>query len=100
MCGTALAPAAEEPRRTRKTVTVVFADVAGATTLGEQVDPESLQDAMRRYFDTAQPIFERHSGSVEKFIGDAVMAPVSRSRPAMPSTSRRGSRVLPRPARF
>jgi class 3 adenylate cyclase/tetratricopeptide (TPR) repeat protein len=58
----------------RKTVTVVFTDVTGSTSLGEQLDPEALRDVMARYFATAQNTFERHGGTVEKFIGDAVMA--------------------------
>src|SRR5437764_12670720 len=74
MCGTALAEAESAPRQTRKTVTVVFADVAGSTSLGEQVDPEALRHAMDRYFVSARSILERHGGSVEKFIGDAVMS--------------------------
>ncbi|HYY77928.1 MAG TPA: AAA family ATPase [Actinomycetes bacterium] len=58
----------------RKTVTVVFSDVAGSTALGELLDPESLRCAMTRYFETARRVHERHGGVVEKFIGDAVMA--------------------------
>ena len=58
----------------RKTVTVVFADVTGSTELGEQLDPEALRSVMERYFDTARAALERHEGTVEKFIGDAVVA--------------------------
>ena len=58
----------------RKTVTVVFADVAGSTALGEQLDPEALRRVMERYFSEARTALERHGGTVEKFIGDAVMA--------------------------
>jgi len=55
-------------------VTILFSDVTGSTTLGEQLDPESLRAVMARYFDLARAVVERHGGSVEKFIGDAVMA--------------------------
>jgi class 3 adenylate cyclase/tetratricopeptide (TPR) repeat protein len=58
----------------RKVVTVVFCDVVGSTTLGESVDPEALQGILARYFERMREIVERHEGSVEKFIGDAVMA--------------------------
>jgi class 3 adenylate cyclase/tetratricopeptide (TPR) repeat protein len=58
----------------RKTVTVFFSDVSGSTALGERLDPESLRHVMARYFETAKATLERHGGTVEKFIGDAVMA--------------------------
>jgi class 3 adenylate cyclase/tetratricopeptide (TPR) repeat protein len=58
----------------RKTVTVLFSDVTGSTGIGERLDPESLRKVMSRYFDTARECVERHGGTVEKFIGDAVMA--------------------------
>ena len=58
----------------RKTVTVVFADVAGSTSLGEQLDPEMMRALMSRYFAAMKTTLERHGGTVEKFIGDAVMA--------------------------
>jgi class 3 adenylate cyclase len=58
----------------RKVVTVLFSDVTGSTALGERIDPESLRHVMSRYVETAKAIVERHGGSVEKFIGDAVMA--------------------------
>jgi class 3 adenylate cyclase len=58
----------------RKTVTVLFCDVTGSTALGERLDPESFRQVMRRYFDTARRVIEHHGGTVEKFIGDAVMA--------------------------
>jgi class 3 adenylate cyclase/tetratricopeptide (TPR) repeat protein len=58
----------------RKTVTVLFCDVTGSTSLGEQLDPESLRSLMSRFFVEMQAVLERHGGTVEKFIGDAVMA--------------------------
>ena len=58
----------------RKTVSVLFCDVAGSTSLGESVDPEALRALLARYFERMKSIVERHGGSVEKFIGDAVMA--------------------------
>src|SRR5512138_1153373 len=59
---------------TRKTVTVLFCDVTGSTELGETTDPEVLRALLARYFDRMQAIVESHGGTVEKFIGDAVMA--------------------------
>ncbi|HET7128415.1 MAG TPA: adenylate/guanylate cyclase domain-containing protein [Gaiellaceae bacterium] len=61
-------------RELRKVVTVLFCDVAGSTALGEQLDPEALRAVMARYFDVAKTAIERHGGTLEKFIGDAVMA--------------------------
>src|SRR6201986_5295576 len=58
----------------RKTVTVVFCDVTGSTELGESTDPEALRALLARYFERMQAIVESHGGTVEKFIGDAVMA--------------------------
>jgi class 3 adenylate cyclase/tetratricopeptide (TPR) repeat protein len=61
-------------REVRKTVTVVFCDVTGSTALGERLDPESLRHVMAQYFEAMRSVIERHGGTVEKFIGDAVMA--------------------------
>jgi class 3 adenylate cyclase/tetratricopeptide (TPR) repeat protein len=58
----------------RKTVTVLFADVADSTALGERIDPEALRGALARWFEEARSVIERHGGTVEKFVGDAVMA--------------------------
>jgi len=71
---TSPAVAVPPPAEARKTVTVVFSDVTGSTSLGEQLDPESLRRVMSRYFDEMRSVLERHGGTVEKFIGDAVMA--------------------------
>ena len=72
-CGAALAPA-DAPREQRKTVTVLFCDVMGSTARAERLDPEATRATMSRYFDAARLAIERHGGTVEKFIGDAVMA--------------------------
>jgi len=72
-CGAPLAVAAPA-REHRKVVTVVFADVTGSTALGERLDTESFRRVLARYFQEAKTIVERHGGTVEKFIGDAVMA--------------------------
>jgi class 3 adenylate cyclase len=72
------APAAEAPPAmgpsTRKTVTVLFCDLANSTELGERLDPESLRNLMERWYEAMRDSVERHGGTVEKFIGDAVMA--------------------------
>jgi class 3 adenylate cyclase/tetratricopeptide (TPR) repeat protein len=60
--------------RSRRTVTVVFSDIVGSTELGEELDPEAVRHVIQRYFDEARAALEQHGGSVEKFIGDAVMA--------------------------
>ena len=72
-CGAALATTAA-PREVRKTVTVLFCDVTGSTALGESTDPEALRALLARYFERMKAIVESHGGTVEKFIGDAVMA--------------------------
>ena len=58
----------------RKTVTVVFCDIANYTPLGETLDPEVLRNVMEQYFYAVRRELERHGGTVEKFIGDAAMA--------------------------
>ena len=72
-CGAPLAAAAPA-REQRKIVTVLFCDLVGSTALGESADPEALRALLGRYFEQMKEIVERHGGSVEKFIGDAVMA--------------------------
>jgi class 3 adenylate cyclase/tetratricopeptide (TPR) repeat protein len=71
-CGSALGPL--QTREVRKTITVLFADVTGSTALGEQLDPETMRSIMARYFTMMKAVVEHHGGTVEKFIGDAVMA--------------------------
>ncbi|MFD0258598.1 adenylate/guanylate cyclase domain-containing protein [Kitasatospora indigofera] len=72
-CGRPL-EAAAQPVRARRTVTVVFADLAGSTALAERLDPEALREVMLRYYTLMRDCLEHHGGTVEKFIGDAVMA--------------------------
>ena len=73
-CGADLAEPAAAEREYRKVVTLLFCDVVGSTALGESTDPEALRALLGRYFDEMKTIVERHGGTVEKFIGDAVMA--------------------------
>jgi class 3 adenylate cyclase len=70
-CGAALGGV---PGERRKVVSVLFCDVVGSTALGGSTDPEALRALLARYFDQMKAIVEGHGGSVEKFIGDAVMA--------------------------
>ncbi|MFD4672444.1 AAA family ATPase [Lentzea sp. NPDC058450] len=58
----------------RKLVTVLFCDLVGSTELSGILEPELLRSVVLRYFDTARERIEGHGGTVEKFIGDAVMA--------------------------
>ncbi len=71
-CGSALATASAA--ETRKLVTAIFCDLAGSTELGASIDAESLRKVMTRYYDEMRAAVERHGGTVEKFIGDAVVA--------------------------
>src|SRR4051794_41624923 len=72
-CGTRLPPT-RPPTTARKVVTVLFSDVSGFTALGERLDPESLQALMSRWFGETRRIIDHHAGTVEKYMGDAVMA--------------------------
>src|SRR5688572_7703156 len=72
-CAASLA-VASAAREQRKTVSVLFCDVTDSTALGESTDPEALRSLLARYFERMQAIVEVHGGTVEKFIGDAVMA--------------------------
>ena len=73
-CGRCRSPLIEAAPERRKTVTVLFCDVSGSTALGERLETEAVREVMLRYFDEMRVVIERHSGTVEKFIGDAVMA--------------------------
>ena len=80
-CGTAVV-AAEARREERKVVTVLFADLVGFTSRAEKLDPEDVRAVLAPYWERLRSELERFGGTVEKFIGDAVMAlfgaPVSR----------------------
>jgi class 3 adenylate cyclase len=74
-CPTCGAPTeGRAPREERKVVTILFADVAGSTGLGERMDAERLKSVMAGWFAAMREEIEAHGGTVEKFIGDAVMA--------------------------
>ena len=72
-CGVAL-PAPTAAREGRKTVTILFCDISGSTAMSESSDPEAVRDLLRSYYERMREVLERHGGTVEKFIGDAVMA--------------------------
>ncbi|HEX6762404.1 MAG TPA: adenylate/guanylate cyclase domain-containing protein [Gaiellaceae bacterium] len=79
-CGAPLGAAAaerrvvESPVAERRLVTVLFADLVGFTTLSEGRDAEEVRELLSRYFEAARRLIELYGGTVEKFIGDAVMA--------------------------
>ena len=73
-CASPLAGTGPAPEDDRKTVTVVFCDVVGSTSLAEELDPETIRQLIARFFRRMRNELERHGGQVEKFIGDAVMA--------------------------
>src|SRR5919197_1798464 len=74
MCGAALTAEQPQAREERKVVTVIFADLVGFTARAEQLDPEDVQALLSPYHLHLRSELERHGGTVEKFIGDAVMA--------------------------
>jgi class 3 adenylate cyclase/tetratricopeptide (TPR) repeat protein len=67
-------PAPSAPAAERRLVSVLFADLVGHTTFSEGRDAEDVRELLSRYFETARVVIERYGGTVEKFIGDAVMA--------------------------
>jgi class 3 adenylate cyclase len=79
-CGTAVTEshragsALEAPVAERRRISVVFLDLEDFTTLAENLDPEEVRAVQSRYFETARGVIARHGGTVEKFIGDAVVA--------------------------
>ena len=72
-CGAELAPTLP-PQEVRKTVTIVFSDLKGSTAMAEKLDSEAVREVMSRYFDEMRGALERHGGTIEKYIGDAIMA--------------------------
>jgi class 3 adenylate cyclase len=75
-CGARLQPEAPtiQPAVERRLVTILFADLVGFTPLSETRDAEEVRELLSRYFDGARQVVQRYGGTVEKFIGDAVMA--------------------------
>ncbi len=90
----ASAPTAGQPLRSnsgspideRRLVTILFADLAGFTALAERLDPEEVQELLNRCFDVLAPCVERYGGTIDKFMGDAMMvlfgAPVAHDNDA------------------
>ena len=76
LTGVTVSPSAAQgaPVSERRLVSVLFADLVGFTTLSEHRDPEEVRDLLSQYFDRCRSLIERYGGTVEKFIGDAVMA--------------------------
>src|SRR6476646_4215567 len=67
---TGRAPTADE----RKLITIVFADVSGFTALSEKLDPEKVREVINACFDWLVPVVQKYDGTVDKFIGDEIMA--------------------------
>ena len=74
MCGSPLGETHVVPEEVRKIVTIVFSDLKGSTPLAERLDTETLRALLNEYFNTMRAVLEKHGGSVEKYIGDAIMA--------------------------
>jgi class 3 adenylate cyclase/tetratricopeptide (TPR) repeat protein len=74
MCGASLVPTSAPPREERKVVTILFIDLVGSTERAEGLDPEDVRATLSAYYAQLRAELERHGGTVEKFIGDAVMA--------------------------
>src|SRR5437660_1157169 len=74
MCGASLAPEAVPAREERKVVTILFTDLVGSTARAEGLDPEDVRATLSAYYAQLRAELERYGGTVEKFIGDAVMA--------------------------
>ena len=76
VCGTCGTPRETEraPAEIRRFATVVNSDLKGSTALGERLDPETLREVLTLYFDEMRAVFESHGGTIEKIIGDAIVA--------------------------
>jgi class 3 adenylate cyclase/tetratricopeptide (TPR) repeat protein len=73
MCGASLLQD-EAAGEVRRVITLVTSDLKGSTALGERLDPEALREVLNRYFDVMRAVFESHGGTIEKIIGDAIVA--------------------------
>jgi class 3 adenylate cyclase/tetratricopeptide (TPR) repeat protein len=73
MCGTSLIQD-EAAGEVRRLITLVTSDLKGSTALGERLDPEALREVLNRYFGVMRAVFESHGGTIEKIIGDAIVA--------------------------
>ncbi|MCI0585172.1 MAG: guanylate cyclase, partial [Chloroflexi bacterium] len=73
MCGTAVLRD-EAAGEVHRVVTIVTSDLKGSTALGERLDPEALREVLNRYFTVMRAVFESHGGTIEKIIGDAIVA--------------------------
>src|SRR5581483_4523663 len=105
-CGSALAAgvapaaalAAAAPAAERRLVSVLFADLVGFTAASERRDAEDTRELLSRYFDTCRRLVDLYGGTIEKFIGDAVMAVWGRrSRPRTTRSARSGPRSTSSP---
>jgi class 3 adenylate cyclase/predicted ATPase len=73
MCGSSLRRD-EAAGEVRRVITLVTSDLKGSTALGERLDPEALREVLNRYFGVMRAVFESHGGTIEKIIGDAIVA--------------------------
>ena len=76
LCGMCGMPVREDEAggEVQREVTLVTSDLKGSTALGERLDPEALREVLNRYFDVMRAVFESHGGTIEKIIGDAIVA--------------------------
>ena len=76
LCGMCASPLLQDEAagEVRRVITLVTSDLKGSTALGERLDPEALREVLNRYFDVMRAVFESHGGTIEKIIGDAIVA--------------------------